>query len=59
MTQTLVQEFGQVQANPVALGQEITIPYCPCQFSSPLFAVSKASLCRRRFRVLLIARIFC
>jgi starvation-inducible DNA-binding protein len=30
MTQveTLVQEFGQVQPNPVALGQEVTIPVC-------------------------------
>lgn len=28
MTQTLVQEFGQVKANPVALGQEVTIPVC-------------------------------
>ncbi len=28
MTQTLVQEFGQVQANPIALGQEVTIPVC-------------------------------
>ncbi len=26
--QALVQEFGQVQANPVALGQEVTIPVC-------------------------------
>jgi starvation-inducible DNA-binding protein len=28
MTQTLVQEFGQVQANPIALGQEVTVPVC-------------------------------
>lgn len=28
MTQTLVQEFGQVQANPIALGQEVTMPVC-------------------------------
>jgi starvation-inducible DNA-binding protein len=28
MTQTLVQELGQVQANPVGLGQEITVPVC-------------------------------
>lgn len=26
--QTLVQEFGQVQANPVGLGQEVTVPVC-------------------------------
>jgi starvation-inducible DNA-binding protein len=28
MTQALVQEFGQVQANRVGLGQEVTIPSC-------------------------------
>jgi starvation-inducible DNA-binding protein len=28
MTQTLVQEFGQVRTNPIALGQEITVPVC-------------------------------
>ncbi|NJO72589.1 MAG: DNA starvation/stationary phase protection protein [Leptolyngbyaceae cyanobacterium RM1_406_9] len=28
MIQTLVQEFGQVQANPIALGQEVTVPVC-------------------------------
>jgi starvation-inducible DNA-binding protein len=28
MTPTLVQEFGQVQANPIGLGQEVTIPIC-------------------------------
>lgn len=28
MTQTLVQEFGQVQTNPIALGQEVTMPVC-------------------------------
>jgi starvation-inducible DNA-binding protein len=28
MTQTLVQEFGQVQSNPVAFGREVTIPIC-------------------------------
>jgi DNA-binding ferritin-like protein len=26
--QTLVQEFGQVQTNPVGLGQEVTVPVC-------------------------------
>jgi len=26
--QTLVQEFGHVQANPIALGQEVTVPVC-------------------------------
>lgn len=26
--QTLVQEFGQVQSNPVGLGQEVTVPVC-------------------------------
>jgi hypothetical protein len=26
--QMLVQEFGQVQENPVGLGQEVTIPVC-------------------------------
>lgn len=28
MTQALVQEFGQVQANPIGLGQEVTVPVC-------------------------------
>lgn len=28
MTQTLVQEFSQVNANPVGLGQEVTVPVC-------------------------------
>jgi starvation-inducible DNA-binding protein len=28
MTQTLVQEFDQVQTNPIALGQEVTVPVC-------------------------------
>lgn len=27
-TQTLLQEFGQVQLNPIALGQEVTVPVC-------------------------------
>jgi starvation-inducible DNA-binding protein len=26
--QTLVQEFGQVQTNPIGLGQEVTVPVC-------------------------------
>ncbi|NJK74733.1 MAG: DNA starvation/stationary phase protection protein [Oscillatoriales cyanobacterium RU_3_3] len=26
--QSLVQEFGQVQTNPVELGQEVTVPVC-------------------------------
>ncbi|MCS6814198.1 MAG: DNA starvation/stationary phase protection protein [Cyanobacteria bacterium] len=28
MTQTLVQEFSQVNANAVGLGQEVTVPVC-------------------------------
>jgi starvation-inducible DNA-binding protein len=28
MTQALVQEFGQVQTNPIGLGQEVTVPVC-------------------------------
>lgn len=28
MTQTLVQEFSHVQANPVGLGLEVTVPVC-------------------------------
>jgi starvation-inducible DNA-binding protein len=28
MTQTLVQEFSQVQTNPVGLGREVTVPVC-------------------------------
>jgi len=28
MTQTLVQAFDQVQANPIGLGQEVTVPVC-------------------------------
>ncbi|MBF2047898.1 DNA starvation/stationary phase protection protein [Leptolyngbya sp. NK1-12] len=27
-TQTLAQEFGQVQFNPIGLGQEVTVPVC-------------------------------
>ncbi len=28
MTQALVQEFDQVQTNPIGLGQEVTVPVC-------------------------------
>lgn len=28
MTQTLIQELGQVQSNPIGLGQEVTVPVC-------------------------------
>jgi DNA-binding ferritin-like protein len=27
-TRTLLQEFGQVHPNPIALGQEVTVPVC-------------------------------
>lgn len=27
-TEILIQEFGQVQTNPIGLGQEVTIPVC-------------------------------
>lgn len=28
LTQTIVQEFGQVTDNPIGLGQEVTVPVC-------------------------------